>query len=120
MDVATAPYPQPDIYYSPLKVFEYMAAGLGIVASDVGQISQVLRHEETALLCPPGDARALAAGLQRLRQDGGLRRAIGDAARKLALKQHTWAGVVSRIFELADSIKPPAPAVVAQEMGVGS
>jgi glycosyltransferase involved in cell wall biosynthesis len=67
MDVATAPYPdQPGFYFSPLKVYEYMAAGRAVAASRIGQIEQVLRHGEDGLLCPPGDA----ALLDRIRVGG--------------------------------------------------
>src|SRR5438093_11389995 len=44
---------------SPTKLFEYMAMGKAIVASDLGQIGCVLRHRETAWLVPPGDSRQL-------------------------------------------------------------
>src|SRR5206468_967242 len=59
MDAAVAPYPAGDFYFSPLKVFEYMAAGLPIAASAIGQLATLLRDQQTALLCPPGDAAAL-------------------------------------------------------------
>jgi glycosyltransferase involved in cell wall biosynthesis len=102
MDVAVAPYPKlTNFYFSPLKVYEYMAAGLPIVASRVGQLVELLRHEETGLLYPPGDAPALAAALQRLRTDGALRKRLGSAARAIAFQKHTWAAVARRIIGLA-------------------
>jgi glycosyltransferase involved in cell wall biosynthesis len=102
MDVAVAPYPKlANFYFSPLKVYEYMAAGLPIVASRVGQLADLLRHEETGLLCPPGDAPALAAALERLRGDTGLRHRLGKAARTTAFRKHTWAAVAQRILSLA-------------------
>src|SRR5262249_9905058 len=102
MDVAVAPYPElANFYFSPLKVYEYMAAGLPIVASRVGQLGELLRHEETGLLCPPGDAPALAAALERLRSDGDLRKRLGSASRATAFQKHTWAAVARRIISLA-------------------
>ena len=59
-------------YTSPLKLFEYMAAGKPIVASDLPSIREVLRDEENALLVTPGDPTALAAGVRRLLDDATL------------------------------------------------
>jgi glycosyltransferase involved in cell wall biosynthesis len=102
MDVAVAPYPQRrDFYFSPLKVYEYMAAGLPVVASAIGQLTDVLRHGENGLLCPPGDAAALANTLDQLRHDSALRTRLGQAARAEVLQAHTWDAVVQRIFALA-------------------
>ena len=55
MDVGVAPYPDlPTFYFSPLKIFEYAAARVPIVASAVGQIAEILVHRKSALLHPPG------------------------------------------------------------------
>jgi glycosyltransferase involved in cell wall biosynthesis len=103
MDVATAPYPAlDDCYFSPLKLFEYMAAGLPVVASRVGQVAAVIEHERNGLLCPPGDAAALAAALARLQADPALRQRLGAAARVDVLARHTWHAVAGRILELAE------------------
>ncbi len=102
MDAAVAPYPnRSDFYFSPLKVYEYMAAGLPVVASATGQLTDVIRHGENGLLCPPGDAAALATMLNQLQHDPVLCRQLGSAARTAVLKQHTWDAVAERIFELA-------------------
>lgn len=53
-------------FTSPLKLFEYMAAGRAIVASDLPAVREVLRDGENAVLVPPGDARALATAIARL------------------------------------------------------
>ena len=66
---------------SPTKVFEYMAMGHAIVASELEQIGEVLEHDHTAYLVPPGDTRELALGLSKLLDDPGLRSRLGAAAR---------------------------------------
>ena len=68
MDVACAPYPAGGSdYFSPLKVYEYLAAGLPVVASAVGQIPAALDHGRLGRLVRPGDAAALTAALAALR-----------------------------------------------------
>ena len=105
MDVLAAPYPQLDhFYFSPLKIFEYMAAGRPIVASSVGQVSDVLEHEATALLTAPGDAGALGESLARLATDADLAARLGDAARKVAVAEHTWRHRVRTIMDIMASL----------------
>ncbi len=102
MDVAVAPYPDsPDAYFSPLKLYEYLAAGLPIVASAVGQAATLLGDGTDALLVPPGDVPALAERLVRLRDDAALRARLGSAARRTAVQRHTWDSAVRRILMLA-------------------
>ncbi len=103
MDVAVAPYPDlPRLYFSPLKVYEYMAAGLPVVASRVGQPAALIRPGENGLLCAPGDAPALADALTWLRDKPALRRRLGDAARADALRDHTWDTVARRVLGLTE------------------
>jgi glycosyltransferase involved in cell wall biosynthesis len=114
MDVAVAPYPRlTSFYFSPLKVYEYMAAGRPIVASRIGQLDTLLQHEVTGLLCPPGDAAALVSALARLRAEPALAARLGKMARETVLQEHTWDAAVSRILSLVappvHSSNPPAP-----------
>jgi len=102
MDIGVAPYPQTsNCYFSPLKVYEYMAAGLAVVASRVGQLSELIEDGRNGLLTPPGDAIALADALDRLRRAPTLRRRLGTTARKVVLQQHTWEQVVRQVMALA-------------------
>jgi glycosyltransferase involved in cell wall biosynthesis len=102
-DVLASPHvPNPDgtpFFGSPTKLFEYMAMGRGIVASDLDQIGEVLEHGRTAWLAAPGDSGALAAGLRRLLADAPLRTSLGDAARARALSSHTWQRHTARIID---------------------
>ena len=76
-------------YTSPLKLFEYLARGGAIIASDLPALGEVLTHNETALLVPSGDAAALAATLSALAADPARRRRLGEAARALS-HDYTW------------------------------
>ena len=99
-DLLISPHvPNPDgspFFGSPTKLFEYMAMARGIVASNLDQIGEVLRHGETAWLVPPADVEALADGLDRLVRDAVLREALGAAARRDVVAQHTWRAHVAR------------------------
>jgi glycosyltransferase involved in cell wall biosynthesis len=76
-------------YWSPLKIFEYMASGLPVVAPAVDRIPSLVQHEREALLYDPAAPRALAAALERL-TDGALREALGRAARERAVRDYSW------------------------------
>jgi glycosyltransferase involved in cell wall biosynthesis len=107
MDIAVAPYPDlEDFYFSPLKVFEYMAAGLPVVASRIGQLAKLIVDGETGLLCPPGDATALASALGRLAVDHPLRGRLARGGRQAVLRSHTWDHVAARILGLAGLDRP--------------
>lgn len=101
MDVAVAPYEAPDFYFSPLKLLEYMAAGLPVVTSRVGQLAELIDDGVTGILCPPGDPGALATALERLCCRPRLRARLGAAARRAVRRDHTWDAVARRILELA-------------------
>jgi len=109
MDVAVAPYPPLEhFYFSPLKVYEYMAAGLALVASDLGQLRKLIRSSVNGLLVTPGDAEGLAAALSDLKENPAKRAALGREARATVLSNLTWDQVVSRIFQLAQcELAPP-------------
>jgi glycosyltransferase involved in cell wall biosynthesis len=93
-DLLASPHvPNPDgtpFFGSPTKLFEYMAMGKAIVASDLDQIGEVLEHGRTAWLVAPGDADALAQGLARLVADPALREALGVESRRCVVTRHTW------------------------------
>ena len=105
--IGVAPYPDlgggEQQYFSPMKVLEYLAAGLAVVASDVGQIPQLLedgsgRH---GVLVAPSDPTALAAALDDLATCPGRRVRMGRSGRLLAEQRHSWRRTVARILELA-------------------
>jgi glycosyltransferase involved in cell wall biosynthesis len=83
----------------PLAVLEAMLAGLPIVASDVGSVSEAVREGETGLLVRPDDPVGLAAALRELVGDAGRRGALGAAARRLALERFT-VEAMARAYEL--------------------
>jgi glycosyltransferase involved in cell wall biosynthesis len=113
-DAAAAPYPPDapgqDDYFSPLKVFEYMAAALPVIASAVGQIPSIIQDGRTGILVAPGDPAALADALIRLGEDPNLRERLGLEARSDAVQRFSWSGVLSRIT----GALPPARRLATQ------
>jgi glycosyltransferase involved in cell wall biosynthesis len=102
MEAAVAPYPNlPNFYFSPLKVYEYMAAGCAVVASRIGQLDGLIEHGVSGLLCAPGDPLELAGALLRLRSEPRLRERLGQTARAKVREAHTWDATVRRMLHLA-------------------
>jgi glycosyltransferase involved in cell wall biosynthesis len=89
---------------SPLKLFEYMAAGRAIVASDLPAIREVLQHEVTALLVPPGDPAALAAAVNRLFAERPLAERLARAAAAEAV-HYTWSRRAERLERLFEEVR---------------
>jgi glycosyltransferase involved in cell wall biosynthesis len=83
-------------YTSPLKLFEYLAAGRAIVASDLPSIREVVHDGVEALLVTPGDPDALAKGIQRLLDDPALADRLAASASELA-PHYSWARRAERL-----------------------
>ncbi len=91
-------------YASPLKIFEYMAAGRAIVAPDQPNIREVLADGETALLFDPTQDGAMWQAIRRLESDAALRQALGEACRReIGLRDYTWRGNAARAANWAAS-----------------
>ena len=93
-------------FTSPLKLFDYMAAGVPIVATDVPALREVLVDGENALLVPPGDPEALAGAIDWILGDPALaerlrRRAFAEVA------DYTWERRAERIIEAVDAAPVP-------------
>jgi glycosyltransferase involved in cell wall biosynthesis len=91
-DVVTIPWQWTEFsayYTSPLKLFEYMAAGVPIVASGLPSIREVLQHNKSAWLVEPGDHKALAEGIRHLLNNCFLRQNLIEQSRK-AVARYTW------------------------------
>jgi glycosyltransferase involved in cell wall biosynthesis len=93
-------------YASPLKLFEYMAMGLPIVAPNTANINEVLTHEENAFLFEPGDCEGLRKALVRLATDKHLREALGQSAiKRLQSGGFTWDDNAQRIDQIATALR---------------
>ncbi len=91
------------VFTSPLKLFEAMASGRAIVASDLPSLREVLTNDENALLVPPGDAEALADAIRRLADDPGMAQRLAAKAAEDA-KGYSWEERGSKLSELLTSV----------------
>ena len=93
-DILASPHvPNADgspFFGSPTKLFEYMAMGRGIVASDLDQVGEILEHGLAAQMAQPGSVASLAEGLRALIDSPDRRAQLGVEARRLAVERHTW------------------------------
>jgi alpha-maltose-1-phosphate synthase len=77
-------------FWSPIKIFEYMAAGLPVVTSDMPPLNDVIREGQEGALFRAGDVADLAAAMARLLDDPAAARAMGRRARARAVENFSW------------------------------
>jgi glycosyltransferase involved in cell wall biosynthesis len=102
-DILVSPHvPNTDgtpFFGSPTKLFEYMAMGKGIIASDLDQIGEVLEHDHTAWMVKPGDAETLMLGLKTMIDNPDTSKRLGEAARREVVAKYTWKEHTRKIIE---------------------
>jgi glycosyltransferase involved in cell wall biosynthesis len=105
MDITVAPYiPNENFYYSPIKIFEYMAMGKPVVAGRIGQVEEVIADGETGILFEPGNICQLTAALGKLAEDSQLCCRIGEKARAWVRQERTWDNNARQVLEIASGL----------------
>ena len=108
MDVLLAPYARSvstpggvdtSRWMSPMKVFEYLAAGRAVVCSDLPVLREVLADEATALLVDPEDPGAWVGAIERLRDSPDLRDRLGVRGRSMHAERFTWSARTSGLLD---------------------
>lgn len=106
MDIAVAPYtPHDNFYFSPMKIFEYMAAGTAVIAAAIGQVAESIQHGQTGLLYEPGNIAELRGCLRQLLQDPPLRQRLGAAGRAWVQQNQTWQRNATTILTIAKQLQ---------------
>jgi glycosyltransferase involved in cell wall biosynthesis len=111
--VGVAPY-QPSrlgqmklgFYWSPLKIFEYMATSLPVVSIDVPSLAEIVRPEQEGLLVAEGDEDALAAAIVRLLADPVRARSMGEAGRERVVAHFSWQRHCEQLERILTSLVP--------------
>lgn len=120
---------------SPTKLFEYMAMGRGIVASDLDQLGDILQpavrvhrgdqagsdpacSRAVAVLVEPGNVEQLIRGIELLARDGALRRTLGRNAYQLARERYTWQHHVAAILSAMNRLGLRSSTATAPAAGV--
>ncbi|MCX6878509.1 MAG: glycosyltransferase family 4 protein [Verrucomicrobia bacterium] len=83
-----------------IVILEAWAAGLPVIASNIGGLRKLVAHEQDGLHFPAGDAAALSAALARLADAPGLRQALATAGHAKMLRHYTWQAVTARLEEI--------------------
>ncbi len=90
-DIALAPYTDETLfYYSPVKVFEYMAMAKAVLTVPVGQLKEIIEHGQNGYFFNPGSLYDLESKLKELILDKKLRQRVGQNARRTIEQRHTW------------------------------
>ncbi len=87
---------------SPTKLFEYMAMGKGIIASDLDQIGEILEHKHSAYLVKPGDVDSLVLAMKTLIDQPDLRKEMGKNAREEVITRYSWKEHTRKILQVID------------------
>jgi glycosyltransferase involved in cell wall biosynthesis len=104
-DVAIAPFNPKEFkmmgeygfYFSPVKIFEYMACGKPIVTSDIEIVRDIIIENECGLLAEPGDINSFVSQINKLFINKRLMDKLGENGRKAVIKKYSWDNVAVTI-----------------------
>lgn len=78
-------------------LLEALQSGVPVIASAAGGITDIVKHEETGLLVPPGDAEALALAIRRLQEDPALASRLTERGQRHVEREFSWPAIVDRL-----------------------
>jgi len=100
INIAVAPYlDQDNFYFSPLKIYEYMAAGLTVLASDLKQIKTIINDLENGKLFSTGDVNSLYENLQWLKDNPDLCEKLGTEGAK-SVEDNSWDAITKKVVDI--------------------
>ena len=106
----TAPHPAlraAGFFWSPLKVYEYMAAGLPVVTADIRPLDQIVRDGQEGVLFREGDVAGLAAAIGRLLDAPDMARELGRRGRERVVERYSWARHCAELERIMEEITTP-------------
>ena len=87
---------------SSMKMFEYMATGVPIVASDIPSLREVLKHNYNAIMVPPGNTKALVQVFMDILSTPQKFRNIGETAKQQVINNFTWSNRAKALLNNAN------------------
>lgn len=116
MDVVLAPYPKLDFWYaSSMKIFEYMAAGKTVLATDVGQVGEIIQDNQNGFLFDPDRNGELLEKIVALVDAPETRQRIGAQARRDIEQKWNWDNNAKQMLEIFAEVlqrrRPASPKV---------
>jgi glycosyltransferase involved in cell wall biosynthesis len=94
-------------YSLPNKLFQYMAAGLPVVASDFDQVREVVEGSAAGLTVDASNASDIARAVRSLVQDPGLATKMGRNARAAIEARYNWGTAAATLVEVYGRVRPP-------------
>jgi glycosyltransferase involved in cell wall biosynthesis len=88
----------------PVKLFEYMAAGLPVVASDFGSMHDIVHSTGCGLLVRPGDPVELSDAVASLLRDPATADAMGQRGRRAVLEKYSWPSQAAKLRSLYEVV----------------
>jgi len=106
-DVAVAPYDPKGFrpmrkygfYFSPIKIFEYMACAKPIVTTNVEIVSDIIRENQCGILVEPGNIDEMAHAIDYLFKNKKKAEEMGRNGRSAVLKSYSWDKISGQIYE---------------------
>jgi len=92
-------------YWSPLKIFEYMSAGLPVIAPAIARIPTIVEHSREGLLYDPAFPGSLAAAIEALVSPHH-RLPLAHAARQRAVRDYSWAAHCTALAQAMEAARP--------------
>jgi glycosyltransferase involved in cell wall biosynthesis len=101
MDVCVAPFLKEAVERSPVKIFDYLACGKPVVATDVGETSGFFADSGAVMIVPPEDPAALAQGLNSLLENETLRAEMGEKGRAFIAGRYSRTQIAETVEKIA-------------------
>lgn len=107
MDICVAPFTKArneEIGLSPLKVYDYLACGKPVIASDIKGVGDLILHNNLGIAVPPDNPVELANAIKTLLLDDNLRASYSENGRKLVVEKYNWELTVKRILSICSNV----------------
>lgn len=103
-DLCVAPFLADRGDASPLKLFDYLACGRPVVASNIHPLHDLLSRAQGIASVPPEEPEMLAKEIIRLLEDQEAARRLGENGRRWVLEAHSWRAAAERLLQVCEEV----------------